>query len=144
MFQPLAVKRINSCLYWAVQWSCFARVNALCNLSRKKWWMVAASLPGWFLCRRCCTLCITVEIEPRTTKQYKCHHCWSCKNYWWKGMECRKKVSALFFGWPADCEFGEKMPFGAGCHKHKHPQDSTSKLLLVARHILTMGLQKCL
>ena len=28
--------------YWAIQWSWFARVNALCNLSRKKSWEVAA------------------------------------------------------------------------------------------------------
>ena len=42
--------------YWAVQWSWFARVNALCNLSRKKSWEVAASLPGCLLRRRCFTL----------------------------------------------------------------------------------------
>ena len=43
--------------YWAVQWSWFAQGNALCNLSRKKSWEVAASLPGWFL-SRCCFSCV--------------------------------------------------------------------------------------
>ena len=66
--------------YWAAQWSWFARVNALCNLSRKKSPEVALSLPGRFLRRRCFMLCITMEAEPRTVKQYKCHHCYSCKN----------------------------------------------------------------
>ena len=41
----------------------FARVNTLCNLSRKKSREVAASLPGRFLSRRCFTLCITLEVE---------------------------------------------------------------------------------
>ena len=43
--------------YWVVQWSWFARVNALCNLSRKKSWEAAVSL----LSRRCFTLCITTD-----------------------------------------------------------------------------------
>ena len=54
-----------------VQWSWFSRVNALCNLSRKKSREVAASLMGRFLSRRCFTLCITMEDEPRIAKQYK-------------------------------------------------------------------------
>ena len=78
--------------YWAVQWSLFAQVNALCNLSRKKLREVAVSLPGRFLSRHCFTLCITMELEPRSAKQYKCHHCCSCKNYRGKGMEGEKKV----------------------------------------------------
>ena len=82
---------LNNC-YWAVQWSWFARVNALCNLSRKKSREVAASLPGRFLSRRWFTLCITMEVEPRIAKQYKCHHCYSCKNFRGKGMEGGKKV----------------------------------------------------
>ena len=65
---------------------------------RKKSREVAASLPGQFLSRRCFTLCITVEVEPRIAKQYKCHHCCSCKNYWGKGMEGGgKKVSLHCF-----------------------------------------------
>ena len=41
----------------------------------------------------------------------------------------------FFFGWPEDREFVEKMRFGASYSK-------SHKLLLVARHILIMGLQK--
>ena len=82
---------------WAVQRSWFARVNALCNLSRKMSWETAASLPGRFLSRRCFVLCITMEVEPRIVKQYKCHHCCSCKNYQEKAMEGRKKVSLCHF-----------------------------------------------
>ena len=75
------------------------QVNALCNLSQKKSGEVAASLPGQFLSRRCFTLCVTVEAEPRIVKQYKCHHCCSCKNYWGKGMDGgEKSVFVLFFG----------------------------------------------
>ena len=83
--------------YWAVQWSWFARVNALCNLSRKKSREVAASLPGRFLSRRCFTLCITMEVEPIIAKQYKCHHCCSCKNYRGKEMEGGKEESLRRF-----------------------------------------------
>ena len=83
--------------YWAVQWSWFAWVNALCNLSRKKLREVAASLPGRFLSRCCFALCITMEVEPIIVKQYKCHHCCSCKNYRGKGMEGGKKMSLHHF-----------------------------------------------
>ena len=82
--------------------------------------------------------CVMMEIEPRTAKQYKCHHCCSCKNYLGKGDGgWKKNVFALFFGWPEDCEFVEKMCFGVS-------YSTSNKLLLVARHIMTMGLQKCL
>ena len=92
--------------YWAVQWSWFARVKALCNLSRKKPREVAASLPGRFLSRRCFTLCITMKVELRIAKQYKCHHSCSCINYLGKGMEGGgKSVFSSFFGWPEDREF---------------------------------------
>ena len=50
-----------------------------------------------FLSRRCFTLCITVEVEPRIAKQYKCQHCCSCKNCGGKGMEGGKKVSFCCF-----------------------------------------------
>ena len=40
-------------------------MNALCNLSGKKSREVGASLPGRFLRRRCFTLCITMEVEPK-------------------------------------------------------------------------------
>ena len=85
--------------YWAVQWSSFARVNALCKLLQKKSQEFAVSLPSWFLSRRCFTLYIYIkmEVESRIAKQYKCHHCCSCKNYWGKGMEGGKKVSLCHF-----------------------------------------------
>ena len=51
---------------------------------------------GQFLSRRCFTLCITVKVESRIRKQYKCQYCCSCKNYRGKGMEGGKKVSLEF------------------------------------------------
>ena len=42
-------------------------------------------------------LCITMEAEPRIAKQFKCHHCCSCKIYQGKGMEGGKKVSFCRF-----------------------------------------------
>ena len=48
-----------------------------------------------FLSRRCFTLCITMEVEPRIAKQYKCHHCCSCKNYRGKGMKGGKNKASL-------------------------------------------------
>ena len=45
-------------------------MSALCNLSRKKSREVAASLPGRSPRRRCFTLYITMEVEPRIAKQY--------------------------------------------------------------------------
>ena len=83
--------------YWAVQWRWFARVNVLCNLSHKKSPEVAASLPGQFLSSCCFMLCITMKVEPRIGKQYKCHHWRSCKNYQGKGIEGGKKVSFCCF-----------------------------------------------
>ena len=131
-------KKCFGASYWVVQWSWFARMNALCNFLHKKLWEVTASLPGWFLSRRCFRLCITMEVEPIIAKQYKRYPCYSCKNCLGKGMEGEKKRSfALFFGWPEDREFLEKMCPGAS-------YSTSNKLLLVARHILTTGLQKCL
>ena len=42
-------------------------MNALCNLSRKKSREVAASRLGQFLNRHCFMLCITMEVEPRSS-----------------------------------------------------------------------------
>ena len=42
-------------------------------------------------------LCITMEVERRIAKQYKCHHCCSCKNYQGKGMEGGKKCLCVIF-----------------------------------------------
>ena len=49
-----------------------------------------------FLSRRCFTLCITMEVEPRIAKQYKWHHCCSCKNFRGKGMDGGKKCLRHF------------------------------------------------
>ena len=57
-------------------------------------------------CRCCFMLCITMEVEPRIVKQYKCPHCCSCKNYQ------EKVIFALIFGWPEDCEIMEKCVLG--------------------------------
>ena len=80
-----------------VHWSWFARVNALCNLLHKKLREVTASLLSWFLSRRCFTMRITMEAEPRIAKQHKCHHCCSCKNYHGKGMEGGRKGLWVIF-----------------------------------------------
>ena len=48
-----------------------------------------------------------------------------------------KSVFASFFVWPEDREFLEKMRFGAS-------YSTSNKLLLIARHIMTTGLQKYL
>ena len=48
-----------------------------------------------------------------------------------------KSVFMSFFGWPEDHKFIEKMRFGAS-------YSMSNKLLLIARHIMTTGLQKCL
>ena len=49
----------------------------------------------------------------------------------------KKGVFVSFFGSPEDNEFMEKMHFEAS-------YSTSNKSLLVARHILTMGLQKSL
>ena len=77
-------------------------------------------------------LCITMEAEPRIGKQYKCHHCCSCKNYRGKGMEGGNKVSLHLF-LP-----DQKIVSSLASYS------TSNKLLLIARHILTTGLQKCL
>ena len=62
-------------------------------------------------------LCLTMEVEPRIVKQYKCHHCCTCKNYQGKGMEGGKKVSLRHF-W-ADQKIAiswEKMRLEASYH----------------------------
>ena len=113
-------------------------MNALCNLLHKKLREVAASLPGRFLSRRCFTLCIILEVEPRIAKQYKCHHCCSCKNYRVKGMEGGKKCLCVVFWLTRRSRVrGKKKLFVAS-------YITSNKLLLVTRHILTTDLQKCL
>ena len=124
--------------YWAIQRNWFARVNALCNLSRKKSREVAASLPGRFLSRRCFTLCITMEVEPRIAKQYKYQYCCSYKNYRGNGMESGKKCLCVVFWLTRRSRVRrKKMRFGAS-------YSTSNKLLLISRHIMTTGLKKCL
>ena len=125
-----------------VQWSWFARVNALCNLSRKKSREVAASLPAPFLSRRSFMLCIRMEVEPRiAAKQYwQMPPILQLQNYRGKAMEGGKKkwICVVFWLTKRSRFRGEKkMRFGAS-------YSTSNKLLLVARHILTAGLQKCL
>ena len=134
---PISHGEEGTCNLLPIQWWWFAWVNALCNLLGKKSRVVAASLPGHFLSRHCFMLCITMEVEPRIVKQYKCDHCSSCKNYQGQGMKGGKKsFFASFLGWPEDRNFTEIFCFGASF-------STSNKLLLVARHILTIGLQKC-
>ena len=80
-----------------------------------------------------------MEVEPRIAKQHKYPHCCSCKNYQGKGIGGGEKVSLRHF--LADqkivSSWGGKNRFGAF-------YSTSNKLLLVARHILTTGLQKCL
>ena len=79
-----------------------------------------------------------MEVETQTVKQYKCHHCCSCKNYQGKGMEGGKKVSLHhFLAEDQKIASSWKKCFGAS-------YSMNNKLLLVARHILTTGLKKCL
>ena len=78
-----------------------------------------------------------MEVEPRIAKQYKCHYCCICKNYKGKEMDGGKSVFALCPGLPKDRECVGKMRFGAAC-------STSNKFLLVARHTLTKGLQKCI
>ena len=42
-------------------------------------------------------LCITMEVEPRIAKQYKCLHCSSCKNYRGNVTEGGKKCLYIVF-----------------------------------------------
>ena len=91
----------------------------------------------------CFTVCITVEVEPRTAKQYKCQYCCSCKNYRGKGMEGvggwggGECLCVVFWLARRSRVRGGKKCFGAS-------YSTSNKLLLVARRILTTGLQKCL
>ena len=43
-------------------------------------------------------LVITIEVEPRIAKQYKCHRCYSCKNYHGeRGWKVEKKCLCIVF-----------------------------------------------
>ena len=107
------------------------------------------SLPGRFLSRCSFTLCITMEVEPRIAKQYEGQHCCSSKNYRGKGMEGGKKVFLRRF--LADQKIASSWGGGGGGgggrrggKRFRSSNSTSNKLLLVSRHILTTGLQKCL
>ena len=172
---PESIRNDLQTICWVVQWTWFAWVNALCNLSRKKLQELTASLSGRFLSRHCLTLCITMEVEPRIVKQYEWHHCCRCKNYWGKGMEGGKKRNVfasffwltrrswvsgkkcvlcpqtLFFSTDSRSSFPKHI-FSTNSRSSCQPKNyaktlsysTSNKSLLVARHILTTGLQKCL
>ena len=82
-------------------------------------------------------LCITMEVEPRITKQYKCNQSCSCKNYRGKGMESGKKCLRFGFQLTEDHMYVEKMWFWAY-------YSTSNKLLFVSRHIINIGHQKWL
>ena len=73
-------------------------------------------------------LSITVEVEPRIVKQYKCHHCCSCKNYRGKAMEGGKKGSLqvhcvlanqkIAILWGKKCVLGHEEQVIACCLTH--------------------------
>ena len=95
------------------------------------------SLPGQFLSRRWFMLCITIEVELELWSSTNATAVADAKitgERWWRVEKC---VFTLFFGWPENREFAERMWFWAS-------YSMSNKLLLVARHILTSGLQKCL
>ena len=73
-----------------LEWMCFVIFHAR---SRERLQHTSSQ----FLSRRFFTMCITVEVEPRIAKQYKCQYCCSCKNYRGKGMEGGKKCLCVVF-----------------------------------------------
>ena len=76
-----------------------------------------------------------MEVEPRIVKQYKRHHCCSCKNYREGGKDCefvRKKKKEK----KREKKKMKKKRLGAS-------YSTSNKLLLVSRHILATGLPKC-
>ena len=81
-------------------------------------------------------VCITMEIEPRIAKQYRCHHCCICKNYQGKVMEDGKKVFNNFLADQKIASTWKEKDFFAS-------YSMSNKFLLLARHTLTTGLQKC-
>ena len=91
----------------------------------------------WVGTRCCFMLCITMAVEPRSAKQYKCHLCCSCKNYWgWRvGGKCLCVVFWLI---------RRSRVCGIGGGGGGASYSTSNNLLLVARHILTTPLQKCL
>ena len=77
-----------------------------------------------------------MEVEPRIVKQYKCQHFAFAKITRKRGWRVEKKGLCIDFWLTRRLRDRGKMCFGAS-------YSTSNKLLLVARHILTMGLQKC-
>ena len=72
-----------------------------------------SALPGRFLSRRCFTLCITVEVEPRIEAvqmpillQLK-KLPWKGDG-WWRKKDNKNVFASFFFGCPEDREFVEE------------------------------------
>ena len=93
--------------------------------------------PGQFLSRRCFTLCITVKVEPRIAKQYKCQYCCSCKKYRGKGMEGGQKVCGVIFWLTRRSRVRRKNAFwGIVLHEQQ--------VIAYCQTHYDYGLQKCL
>ena len=112
------------------EWMPFA---IFCTRSRKR---LQLSLPGWFPSRCCFMLCITMEVEPRIQSSTNATAVAVAKITQERGWRVEKSVFASFF-WLTRRLWvrGKKMRFGAS-------YSTSNNLLLVARHILTTGLQK--
>ena len=108
-------------------------MNALCNLSRKKLREVAASLPGQFLSRRCFTLW-KMNLELRSSTKATTVAKITGERGWRVGKKC---FCVVFLADQKIASSWKKVRFGASYRTSK-------KLLLVAKHILTTGIQKCL
>ena len=65
-----------------------------CTISSER---LKPPLLGWFPSRRCFMLCVTMEVELRTAKQYRCRYCCVCKNYGGEVMEDGKKCLCNIF-----------------------------------------------
>ena len=97
-------------------------------------------LPGWFLSRHWFMVCITMELASRIVKLYKCHYCCIFQNLQGKGYQGWKKVSLHHFSADLKKDWECMDPFCVFLASYS----TSNKLLLVARHILTTDLQKCL
>ena len=112
-------------------------------------WMPFVSFHSWshersnlplldqFLSRCWLALCVTMQAEPRIVKQYICHCCCTCKNYRGKVAQDEKRLLCIVFQLTRRSQIcGKKAYFWAA-------YSTSSKFLLVVRHTLTTGLQKC-
>ena len=96
--------------YWAVQRSQFARVNAFCDLLRKKSQKVAAATSGPISEQALLHAVYKSEVEARVAKRYKCRYCCVCKNYSGNGQMNTCLTSFI----PASERLGIRSRFTAG------------------------------